>query len=81
MKNKKVVCIGHSTYDITIPVDAYPTENIKYRLSGHIECGGGPASNGAYLLVQTGCSYTMFAPDPETSLQPVFIPVFNQDEK
>jgi len=23
----------------------------------------------------------MFAPDPETSLQPVFIPVFNQDEK
>ena len=54
MKNKKVVCIGHSTYDITIPVDAYPTENIKYRLERHIECGGGPASNGAYLLAKWG---------------------------
>lgn len=54
MKNKKVVCIGHSTYDITLPVDAYPTENIKYRLDRHIECGGGPASNGAYLLAKWG---------------------------
>ena len=54
MKSKKVVCVGHSTYDITLPVDAYPTENIKYRLERHIECGGGPASNGAYLLAKWG---------------------------
>ena len=61
MKNKKVVCIGHSTYDITIPVDAYPTENIKYRLERHIECGGGPASNGAYLLAKWGMKTTILS--------------------
>lgn len=46
----KVVCVGHSTYDTTLPMDFYPTENLKYRIHEHIECGGGPASNGAYLL-------------------------------
>ena len=35
-------------------MEAYPTENIKYRLDHHIECGGGPASNGAYLLAKWG---------------------------
>jgi len=37
----------------------YPTENIKYRLDHHIECGGGPASNGAYLLAKWGMDTTM----------------------
>ncbi len=50
----KVVCIGHSTYDTTLPMDSYPTENVKYRIGKHIECGGGPASNGAYLLAKWG---------------------------
>ncbi len=50
----KVVCVGHSTYDTTLPMDSYPTENIKYRIKKHIECGGGPASNGAYLLAKWG---------------------------
>ena len=50
----KVVCVGHSTFDTTLPVKEYPTENIKYRLEHHIECGGGPASNGAYLLAKWG---------------------------
>lgn len=50
----KVVCIGHSTYDTTLPMDEYPTENLKYRINNHIECGGGPASNGAYLLAKWG---------------------------
>lgn len=54
MRNKKFVCVGHSTYDITLPMNDYPTENIKYRLDKHIECGGGPASNGAYLLAKWG---------------------------
>lgn len=54
MKKKNYVCIGHSTYDITLPVNEYPTENIKYRLDKHVECGGGPASNGAYLLAKWG---------------------------
>ena len=48
----KIVCIGHAAYDITIPVDGYPQENTKNRVENRIECGGGPASNAAYLL---GC--------------------------
>lgn len=50
----KIVCIGHSTYDITLPVNEYPKENLKYRIDKKIECGGGPASNGAYLLAKWG---------------------------
>lgn len=50
----KVVCVGHSTYDTTLPMDNYPEENVKYRIKEHIECGGGPASNGAYLLAKWG---------------------------
>ena len=50
----KVVCVGHSTYDTTLPMDNYPEENVKYRIKDHIECGGGPASNGAYLLAKWG---------------------------
>lgn len=48
----KVLCIGHAAYDITIPVDSYPVENTKKRISKRIECGGGPASNAAYLLAK-----------------------------
>lgn len=55
----KVVCVGHSTYDTTLPMDFYPTENLKYRIHEHIECGGGPASNGAYLLAKWGMDTTM----------------------
>ena len=51
----KSICIGHASYDITLPVDSYPEENIKHRISEHIECGGGPASNAAYLLAKWGC--------------------------
>ncbi len=50
----KIVCVGHSTFDTTLPMKEYPVENIKYRLEHHIECGGGPASNGAYLLAKWG---------------------------
>lgn len=55
----KAVCVGHSTYDTTLPMDTYPTENIKYRINKHIECGGGPASNGAYLLAKWGIDTTI----------------------
>lgn len=55
----KVICVGHSTYDTTLPLDNYPKENIKYRISKHIECGGGPASNGAYLLAKWGMTVTI----------------------
>ena len=50
----KAICIGHSTFDTTLPVDSFPKENVKMRISNHIECGGGPASNGAYLLAKWG---------------------------
>jgi sugar/nucleoside kinase (ribokinase family) len=46
----KILCIGHAAYDITIPVDKYPVENTKNRVGMKVECGGGPASNAAYLL-------------------------------
>ena len=55
----KVVCVGHSTYDTTLPMDSYPEENVKYRIKEHIECGGGPASNGAYLLAKWGMDTTI----------------------
>ena len=55
----KVVCVGHSTYDTTLPMDNYPEENVKYRIKDHIECGGGPASNGAYLIAKWGMDTTI----------------------
>ena len=55
----KAVCVGHSTFDTTLPMENYPIENIKYRINKHIECGGGPASNGGYLLAKWGMDVTM----------------------
>ena len=55
----KIVCIGHSTYDITLPVNEFPEENRKIRLTEHIECGGGPAANGAYLLAKWGMDVSL----------------------
>ena len=50
----KALCIGHASYDITMPMDSYPLENCKYRSKEVVECGGGPASNAAYLLAKWG---------------------------
>lgn len=50
----KILCIGHASYDITIPFDGYPLENTKNRVDSKYECGGGPASNAAYLLGKWG---------------------------
>ena len=57
----KAVCVGHSTYDITLPMNEYPAENIKHRIDKHYECGGGPASNGAYLLAKWGIDTTIMS--------------------
>lgn len=46
----KAICVGHSTYDITLPVEKFPVENKKTRLQESIENGGGPAANAGYLL-------------------------------
>lgn len=50
----KIMCIGQSAYDITLPLDHYPIENKKVRIQGKVECGGGSASNCAYLLAKWG---------------------------
>ena len=51
----KVLCIGHSSYDITLLVNEFPKENKKIRLENPvIECGGGCASNASVLLSRWG---------------------------
>ena len=50
----KILCLGHATYDITLPLEEYPIENTKNRVQERIECGGGPASTAAYLLGKWG---------------------------
>lgn len=50
----KILCIGHSSWDMTVPVDDYPIENTKYRFSEKYSAGGGPAANAAYLLGKWG---------------------------
>lgn len=54
----KILCIGHAAYDITIPLEEYPKENTKNRVPELVECGGGPSSNGAYLLGKWGMDVT-----------------------
>lgn len=58
--NMKALCIGHASYDFTMPMDTYPIENSKYRITNAVGCGGGPASNAAYLLSKWGIE-TYFA--------------------
>lgn len=56
---KQVLCIGHSAYDITLPVESFPIENKKYDIKDVCECGGGPAGNAAFLISKWGlnCAY------------------------
>ena len=56
----KVLCIGQSAYDITLPLDHYPVENQKTRIPYKVECGGGSSSNCAFLLAKWGLE-TYFA--------------------
>ena len=55
---KKILCIGHASYDYTLPLDEYPIENSKNRINEKYECGGGPASNAAFLLAKWGLDTT-----------------------
>ena len=50
----KILCIGQSAYDITLPVNDYPIENKKYKITDKRECGGGSSNNAAYLLATWG---------------------------
>lgn len=56
----RVLCIGHASYDISMPIEEYPIENKKYRIHDKIEGGGGPACTAAYLLGKWGME-TYFA--------------------
>lgn len=56
----RAICVGQAAYDITLPLDHYPIENKKIRVSDKVECGGGSASNCAYLLAKWGIE-TYFA--------------------
>ena len=48
----KILCVGQSAYDITIPIDNYPEENKKYKVHEVYGCGGGSANNSSYLLAK-----------------------------
>ena len=50
----KILCLGQSAYDITIPVNEYPIENRKYKIHDVFACGGGSSNNSAYLLAKWG---------------------------
>lgn len=50
----KILCIGSAAYDVTVPMEGFPIENSKNRVDERVECGGGPASNAAYLLGKWG---------------------------
>ena len=54
----KILVIGHAAYDITFPLDKFPEENTKNRVSKRVECGGGPSFNAAYLLGKWGMDVT-----------------------
>lgn len=53
-ENMKILCIGHASYDTTIPMCGFLEENTKLRIDTKFECGGGPACNAAYLLGKWG---------------------------
>lgn len=50
----KILCLGLVDYDITLPLDGFPLENTKNRLTQKIECGGGQTANAACLLAKYG---------------------------
>jgi len=59
----KILCIGQSAYDITLPVEGYPVENKKIKIKNKkVECGGGSANNCAYLLGLWGCDVSLASP-------------------
>lgn len=51
---KKILCVGHSAYDITYLLPNFPIENRKYKAQDRIMVSGGPAGNAAYLLGKYG---------------------------
>ncbi|MFK4784590.1 carbohydrate kinase family protein [Fusobacterium sp. MFO224] len=51
---KKILCVGHSAFDITYLLKEFPKENKKYKAEDRTMVSGGPAGNAAYLLGKYG---------------------------
>ena len=63
----ELLAIGHASYDLTLFVDEFPTENSKLEIHEMMEHGGGPAANAAYLLSlwTVGCGFAgLLGKDP-----------------
>ena len=57
----KILCIGQSAYDITIPLSEPIVENQKYRIEQKLECGGGPAFNASCLCGMWGAGVCLIS--------------------
>jgi len=51
---KKILCVGHSAFDITYLLNEFPKENKKYKAKDRTMVSGGPAGNASYLLGKYG---------------------------
>lgn len=54
----KILCMGQTCFDVTAPIESFPTENNKYRLETVNKCPGGSVSNVSYLLAKWGIPNT-----------------------
>jgi sulfofructose kinase len=52
----EILCIGHTAYDIVLPLEDYPAENSKAEIPEVMTSSGGPAANTAHLLASWGVS-------------------------
>ena len=57
----KILCIGQSAYDMTIPLSEPIVENQKYRIEQKLECGGGPAFNASCLCGMWGAGVCLIS--------------------
>lgn len=51
---KRVLCVGHAVQDHVFRVPQLPTRAEKYRASGFVAAGGGPAATAAVTIAQLG---------------------------
>ena len=54
----KTISVGHASYELYVQVDNFIKENDYFRFINKIGCGGGSASNVAYLLAKWGVGST-----------------------
>ena len=54
----KTISIGHASYELYVQVDNFIKENDYFRFINKLGCGGGTASNVAYLLAKWGVGST-----------------------